>query len=253
MFVSTINTYNDILTTKSNYSISSASTFQKCTHFSKTTLKIVALSIKLFFVTIMETLSAPFKKIHQKLSPTPHLPSPHHPTPHLPPPIADFAAGVLPFHIDSQRQTWFLLGLESHNGTWCDFGGSIDQGETSRQAAVRECWEESRCVLGEKSTIDSLLHDPIGIGYRMYFMELKSLNGFDPTTALSEQFDRKHFADPHFMEKKKISWIRAKDVINAVENKTNQVIINGIDDRLRGVFAKTISDNIHFMKSKFNS
>ena len=72
------------------------------------------------------------------------------------------AAGVLPYSI-VDNEIYFLLGQEDgYNktfdiGQWCEFGGSLDAGENYLEGAVRECYEESMGILGNKTQIESAI------------------------------------------------------------------------------------------------
>jgi hypothetical protein len=45
------------------------------------------------------------------------------------------------------KTCYLLLGLERQGDHWCDFGGSVEEGESGCEAAAREFGEESLCVV----------------------------------------------------------------------------------------------------------
>ena len=97
------------------------------------------------------------------------------------------AAGVLPYSKDSNGNTWFLLGREKPNqswgvdsGSWSEFGGSLNSGETPEVGAAREFFEETMgSVFGNRAWIENELKHgryllamdsktPSGKGYRSF-------------------------------------------------------------------------------------
>ena len=89
-------------------------------------------------------------------------------------------AGILPNFL--QRKNLFLFGREAlgiwkDSGLWSDFGGAKDGKETYKETAIREGWEESDGVLGNKFIIKNLIEnntiDTITYrGYRTYIVLL---------------------------------------------------------------------------------
>lgn len=57
-------------------------------------------------------------------------------------------AGIIPFIVDDNNETYILLGLsKGSDPVWSDLGGRSEENETTLQTAVREFGEESRYVL----------------------------------------------------------------------------------------------------------
>ena len=83
------------------------------------------------------------------------------------------AAGVLPYSIVG-NQIYFLLGQEDgynstfDNNQWCEFGGSLDSGESYLDGAIRECYEESMGILGNKAFIEKLVSLEKTVLYHKY-------------------------------------------------------------------------------------
>lgn len=76
-----------------------------------------------------------------------------------PTPLSFSAAGVLLFYGDlvllARRTTEDSEGVKCNfGGYWSPFAGAIENGENSREAAVRELWEEAR----KKVLIEELIH-----------------------------------------------------------------------------------------------
>ena len=73
-------------------------------------------------------------------------------------------AGILPISFKDGK-IYFLFSREAGDkkfrdtGKWSDFGGSKEKNETYEQTAIREGWEESNGILGNKKAISSLLHN----------------------------------------------------------------------------------------------
>lgn len=76
-------------------------------------------------------------------------------------PIMCKYAGVLPWARTLDGPV-FLLGKEL-DGTWSDFGGSIEAGEKPLDAAVREAWEESMAFFGTPEDILPLLESELSV------------------------------------------------------------------------------------------
>jgi dATP pyrophosphohydrolase len=53
-----------------------------------------------------------------------------------------------------ERQYLLLRRVASHGGFWQSVTGSLEDGETHRQAAVREVWEETGIRAREEELID---------------------------------------------------------------------------------------------------
>lgn len=145
--------------------------------------------------------------------------------------------GVLPYCVD-RGEIYFLLskeGFGSAKNTWCDFGGAKDRGEILLETAARECWEESREILGDLKEIKEKISmsAPIGENYGMYFLKVRR-----PKEITRDKFLERTFTDSHRMEKTDIAWAKAGDVFKAISN-SNKV---NSDIQLRGFFAKTLSD-----------
>ena len=65
-------------------------------------------------------------------------------------------AGVLFFAVFN-HQTYFLLGKEKSCNKWSDFGGSIEKGETLKETAIREGFEETGGLFGNMKDIEYLI------------------------------------------------------------------------------------------------
>ncbi len=65
-----------------------------------------------------------------------------------PPKCTPITAGIICFSQAPVTNTIFLLlGLETKQRLWCDFGGRINPGESVEGAAAREFCEESLCII----------------------------------------------------------------------------------------------------------
>ena len=57
-------------------------------------------------------------------------------------------AGIIPFLVDENKETFILLGKSKEQfPVWADLGGRSEEGETVLQTAIREFGEESRYVI----------------------------------------------------------------------------------------------------------
>ncbi len=144
-------------------------------------------------------------------------------------------AGVLPYCIQN-GEVYFLLskeGFGSDAHTWCDFGGGKDRGETALQTAARECWEESRGILGDQNAITQSIASAPSLGNR-YIAYLMPID--QPAHINNSLFQSKVFTEFCRMEKTDIAWVRATDVFNAAKGDRS-LWINHTKERMRGFFA----------------
>lgn len=153
-------------------------------------------------------------------------------------------AGVLPYCIH-KKEVFFLISKEAYGpeqGTWCDFGGARDLGETALQTAVRECWEESRGILGDQNTIQKkILKQEVFMGeyYPMFLMKVNRLEDID-----IKGFKHRVFKQFSHMEKNEIAWVKASHVFEAIHNRSNKILVNGSYEILRDCFAQTIANQL---------
>lgn len=153
--------------------------------------------------------------------------------------------GVLPYWVN-EGVIYFLLskeGFGSAKNTWCDFGGAKDRGETLLDSAARECWEESRGILGDLKTIRKKISQsaPIGKKYGMFFLEVDRSQDLT-----NNNFVKRTFSDFHRMEKTEIAWVKADDVFKAVISGDR--VSSSIE--LRGFFAETLSEALKNPREK---
>ena len=72
-------------------------------------------------------------------------------------------AGILPVTV-YKNKIYFLYGRESveasskyDKGKWSDFGGGREKDESAQKTAIREGWEETAGILGNKQDIKNLI------------------------------------------------------------------------------------------------
>lgn len=71
-------------------------------------------------------------------------------------------AGILPMAI-KDKKIYFLFSRETldnvfrDSGKWSDFGGGMEKGEKLEDVAIREGWEETSGILGNKQKITELV------------------------------------------------------------------------------------------------
>ena len=119
-------------------------------------------------------------------------------------------AGVLPYTTDSHGKVSYLFSQEAHGrdkGTYADFGGKRDHGETSKTTALREMKEESRGVV---SPYTSNVHFAgNNHGYHVYTAPVPQVN-------YQSQFAHTHMHGAAYNEKSKIVSVSAHQVQHAV-------------------------------------
>ncbi len=87
--------------------------------------------------------------------------------------------GILPISFKNGN-IYFLFGREApsqyaDSGLWSDFGGGKESNETYKETAIREGWEETDGILGNKQMIKYLIDnntiDTITLGgYKTYII-----------------------------------------------------------------------------------
>ena len=127
-------------------------------------------------------------------------------------------AGVLPYSYDRKGKLVFLLGKEK-NGTWSDWGGAVEYGESGLNAAAREAYEESMGMLGSRSHIRqsiSYLHRislPSSARAAMYLMHIPLdpllETRFDAVWNYVKACDERSSCPKGWLEKSAAAWIRA--------------------------------------------
>lgn len=166
------------------------------------------------------------------------------------------AAGVLPYSKDQRGRTWFLLGREKPNanwgvdsGSWSEFGGSVDSGETAEEGAAREFFEETMgAVFGRKEWMEHELkcgrylvamdsRTPSGKVYRSFvkyipfvdyptkFARYRTMSKKEPhlfAELSSDCFRDDARMHPSCTEKTAIAWFSAESIARAVEQYRNQ-------------------------------
>ena len=134
--------------------------------------------------------------------------------------------GILP--VAYYKGNWyFLFARESpfnntHQGLWSDFGGSKEKNETHYHTAVREGFEESNGILGNKKNIRSLIKNfcitKIGDkGWSTYLIQVKYNKKI--INLFKEEFKQTLKKTPYliyqhngFYEKDKLRWIKLQNL-----------------------------------------
>lgn len=134
-------------------------------------------------------------------------------------------AGILIYTVIDNKYL-FLLGKEStgrDTGLWSDFGGKIEPGETVKQAAVRECYEETMGLLGTRENLDSYIADQqpyhTFTGGHWFFLSLDYT--WVENKSLIELFSRFYnygyslTQKEGYFEKSAISWFTLDEIANS--------------------------------------
>ena len=109
-----------------------------------------------------------------------------------------------------------------YNGRWSDFGGSREGKETQYQTAIRECFEESNGILGNKKDIQDLIKDHLvkKIKDDAYSIWIITVN-YDPSIInfFDQNFKYVHKNNPNIIkeqnglyEKDKLIWIKLQNL-----------------------------------------
>lgn len=142
-------------------------------------------------------------------------------------------AGILPMAINNNN-IYFLLGQETFNKEWADFGGSRDsKSETVFETAIREGYEELDGFLGSKLKLKRMIKDNYitkiskdDNTYHTYIFKI-SYNSLLPEYFNNHhKFIKTHFPDKidkkGFFEKCNIKWFTLDDLNNNKNYKIRQ-------------------------------
>ena len=155
-------------------------------------------------------------------------------------------AGILPTAIHNGKR-YYLIGRESKkikfpdSGLYSDFGGGIDKGESILNTAIREGFEETIGIIGDKKRIGSLIKNKLYKKVRfkndtLYVIKIK----YDKD--LPKKFDVKYKTLYNFLKKspikiqKKFKVFLEKDKIKWVTKE--QLLSN--KKSLRKLFLKQV-------------
>mgnify|MGYP001270618519 CR=1 FL=1 len=140
-----------------------------------------------------------------------------------------YSAGILPFCYDDEGNILFLLGKDTCENTWSDFGGRAENRDYGNKiyTAAREFYEESMGTIMNMHQIKMLLKDK----KNFTMITTKTLNGSPYYTFVtkinyneySEDFQkRREFniyanMDNKFLEKKEIRWVSKETLLNSLD------------------------------------
>lgn len=166
-----------------------------------------------------------------------------------------YSAGILPYTIIN-NEIYILLGRESYDQTYSDFGGKYDTNDNSIfQTAYREFTEES---LYNNLNYEQLLSMQMiytesrtlrGNIYYMFLLNIEPEKIYDIITNFSEkikdQFNIKTSRVKNFekYEKDHLKLYKLKDIIDQILTKSHSKCVN-----LRKVFRSTILTHSSFFQ-----
>lgn len=155
-----------------------------------------------------------------------------------------YSAGILPFCIDDDGNILFLLGKDTCENSWSDFGGRSENRDYGNKitTAAREFYEESMGTICNIHQIKMLLKDK----KNFTMITTKTLNGSPYYTFVtkiqykdySKEFQkRREFniysnIDKKYLEKKEVRWVTKETLLNSLD--TDDLIC------LRHVFKSTM-------------
>jgi len=148
-------------------------------------------------------------------------------------------------NVSKDNDIFVLLGKErkgkSGEGTWCELGGSVKDGETLLQATIRETEEESGGIYKLKE------HEIINYA-TIYYNEYKKDNGFirkemyvflkvpnyyNSDEILKEVNKQKNI---NYKEKDEFKWVKLSDLIKC---KNNPCIVHDINGDNHNILLRT--------------
>lgn len=133
-----------------------------------------------------------------------------------------------------------LLGREASHGTWCGFGGGLEDRENAKQVATREAWEESLGYLGTKKALERTImywgktqsgcdsespHFYYGLDFTY---DARLPYNYDQTYRFIRECGNQTLAS-HCSEKDAIAWIPFRDLRKALRMKNNRIGTHKLD------------------------
>lgn len=168
-----------------------------------------------------------------------------------------YSAGILPYTIIN-KDIYILLGRESYDKTYSDFGGKYDSSDTSVfQTAYREFQEES---LYNSFSYESLLSKDMiytesrtlrGHIYYMFLMKLDPEQIYDIIQNFGNRLTKSHRITEGYKniyEKDHLKLCKLKDVMNLILTKTTGSGL-GHQIPLRKVFRSTLMSHLTFFQT----
>jgi 8-oxo-dGTP pyrophosphatase MutT (NUDIX family) len=103
-------------------------------------------------------------------------------------------------------------------GYWSIFAGSIDEGESLQECAIRELYEESEIKVSYNQLIDGGMISNSKLRFKIFFVELDH----QPSPVLNEEHTEYGWFDMNKLDQ--FPYDIQKDLINCVKNYINSVI-----------------------------
>ena len=163
------------------------------------------------------------------------------------------SAGILPFAVVDDK-IYLLLGCESTDGTWSDFGGKMEteDGHNPQRTACREFMEETLGVVTNFSEINLYIQNSpclqgctySGQKYYMYVVRIQWSPHHSTYFAKAHQLmGRIQPTQRKLLEKRCIRWFSYADILRADRSSV----------RLRSVFNDSLLSNINTINQVFRS
>ena len=164
------------------------------------------------------------------------------------------SAGILPISRNEHGDVVFLLGKDSRDGVFSDFGGkaeTIDNGDPVN-TATREFYEESvGVVMDISSMLTRLQHRKnyikvkgktlSGSPYYMYVVKIPYKETYKETFDNTLGFIRySNVFDKKYLEKIDLQWVSLETIYAGLDDENNSLV----NFPLRRVFKKTLVENL---------
>ena len=166
-------------------------------------------------------------------------------------------------NVNNKNEKYYLIGREhpeknwTGGNKWSNFGGAINNGESAKNGATREFYEETLGIFGDKTDYNKILHGAKELktksGYILYVAEINSFDTKQEMDKVTETFNNMYlffrgniFGNKNIkkrsginkvgfkaiqtnsnnghgglFEKTKIKWIKEQELIAAINNKGN--------------------------------
>jgi 8-oxo-dGTP diphosphatase len=102
-------------------------------------------------------------------------------------------------------------------GYWSIFAGSIDEGESLQECAIRELYEESKIKVSHNQLIDGGIITNSKLRFKIFFAELD----YQPSPVLNEEHTEYGWFDINTLDQ--FPYDIQKDLINCVKSYINSV------------------------------
>lgn len=144
-------------------------------------------------------------------------------------------------------EQWVMISRErggNNRGEWDYFNGSIDPGESRKEAAAREGYEESCGLFGTIDQLSDKMMSVNGNGFLLNAEDLKSKKDIIDGCTPEEYLKRKKFSkyrDYCYQEKTEVKWVKLASLVDACRKKDHLLPEGNRELKIRGSLVSLVN------------